>query len=821
MVVDQSLFARWRSFPMLIAVILMGLGIVVSPLVSVYGWFVATASAILWIFAAAFWPEKKFVTLRPLSRAIGIAVLWFVFGGFRMGVEIFLPHNEVSQFIPETKDAHPTLLLGTVNDFPSPYRSGIKFTVEANYLERDGRQTPTSGKVLVYLRIEPGMGHPKLKWGDHVQVAGRMEAPRPKRNPADFDFANYLKYKGIRTVLYVREAQTLSVSSASTSWLHRSVNFLRDNIHHTITHFAPNEETAAMQRALLIGDRTGLPEQLKQAFNNTGLTHLLAVSGLHVLLIGMVLFNLLRPLLGRIPGLSWTSIEVIRSLATFIVLMFFLWITGGSPSVVRAVVMAAVFLTGTLLQRETSGLNSLGVAMFVLLLLQPENLYDIGFQLSCAAVAGIVLFQLAITEWAKRFSLQNSWLNGLVQSLGVSLAATATTAPILLFHFGQVSLAGLWLNLLAIPLSNLAILSVLLMVAFHPVSFFIAKGFATTANMFTDLFTSFVSVSDRLFGGLQIQYFLTDFLFVISFVLILLMLVQWSFPRIRYRAAIVSSFFALLGVAIPRISSGINPQLTITFFDVGQGDAALITFPNGRNLLIDAGDRNEFYDAGSNTILPHLRRFNQKRIDAVLISHPHQDHMGGLFTLLQEVEIGHVFTNQQPCRSEICQKVDSLASVRQVPISGVQKGMALKMDNTVQVEVLSPAFKPLAHQDVNSHSVVLRIQYGRHQFLFMGDGTAFTEQELLRSSGVELAADVVKVGHHGSATSSTPEFIKQVVRRKTKAVVSVAERNVYGLPNEGVLGRWRYFGADVLETRSEGAIVFTSDSQSLSCVHWR
>ncbi|MBL7979547.1 MAG: DNA internalization-related competence protein ComEC/Rec2 [Bacteroidetes Order II. Incertae sedis bacterium] len=817
---SASLIARWRSFPMLMVVLLMGSGIMAAPLFAHEDWFLGTIMLLCWIFATSLLPERKLVSLRPLFRGIGLGLLCFVFGGLRMSADLNSAPNDISHFITEPITSGQTLVYGEVSDFPVRYRSGLRFTLKVFGIEQNRYQV-ASGKVLVYLKLNPESGLPDLHWGDHIQVAGRLERPKPKRNPADFDFATYLSHKNIQSVLYVREPQTLSRTGNTNGWIHRSVNHLREKIRHTITHYTASNEMASMQKALLIGDRTDLPENLKQSFNNTGLTHLLAVSGLHVLLIGMVLFNLLRPLLGRIKRLSWTAIEVIRCTVTFVVLIFFLWITGGSPSVIRAVVMAAVFLSATLIQRDTSGLNSLGVAMFIMLLLQPGTLYDIGFQLSCAAVAGIVIFQPSLQRITKYKPIRHDWQKAGIQSIGVSVVATAATAPILLYHFGQVSLAGVWLNLVAIPLSDLAILSILLTVVLDWFVPSVAFVMGNTASALTSLFTGFVSISDTYFGHFRIHGFVTSLWLILSLLLALFMFAQWDFPRIRYRTAIAALFFALIGFTLPRISSSLSPQLKVTFFDVGQGDAALIEFPNGKTLLIDAGDRNEFYDAGLSTIIPHLRKLNRNRLDVVVISHPHQDHMGGLPSLLTQLDIGEVFTNLQPCQSNICIEVDSLALVRNVAIKGLQRGMFLQLDPSVLVEVLAPVSKPLAHQDVNSHSIVLRIQHGTHQFLFMGDGTAFTEYGLIQTNPVALASDVVKVGHHGSATSSTPEFIQRVMKPKTKAVVSVAERNVYRLPNENVLGRWRYFGAEVVETRSEGAIIFTASAKGVKQVAWR
>lgn len=814
---QTPLFAHWRTFPFLIACFLVSIGILwatYAPQIPVWLWFGAGVMACGWIGFQMVWKPRRIVTLRPLGRILALCLALIALGGLRQAIfQLRLP-SDVAHWAHEST---PQVLTGRLADFPVPKSYGYRFLLDA---ERIGNQA-VQGKIMVRFKMpEDATERPPLALGDQITVTGFLSPLEKRRNPADFDYEAYLQHKGIQAMLYVRDGTSLVLQQNTAGWQEAFVNRSRRFVAQVLTRYARSPEDQSMLMALLLGDRSGLDDATLSQFTRTGLMHLLAVSGLHVLLIGMVVFNLLRSILARFR-LPWRASEVLRAAITMALLMGFMWMTGASPSIVRAVVMAGVFILGSVLQRPVSGLNSLGLAMFVLLVSTPGMLYDIGFQLSCTAVAGMMVFNPLFQHLKRRFHWdEDRFVVKLGSAVWVSVVATITTAPVLLYHFGQVSLAGILLNLIGIPLTNAAILSGLLAVVTDAVWPGAGLGFGTTASVLTHGFIQFVAWGDRALGFLNIQTYVTNGWWIGAMVVGLWAMAQFMFAKIRNRLIIAGLALTTLGVWMPQ-----NPYaeggLEVLFWDVGQGDAALIRFPNGRTMLIDAGDKDEFRDAGESVILPHLRRYGIHTIHVALITHPHQDHMGGLPAILKHVKVEQVLTNRQNAGTPILTETRAVLGSLGMFEDDVRTGDELMLDPTVSVQILYPASRPDSTQNLNTSSVVVRMQYGKTRLLFMGDGTQVTEEALLRAFGTDLQADVVKVGHHGSRTSSSLPFVAQVAHTGTHAIVSVGRWNRYGLPDEEALMPWRAKGAILHETRLRGAIWMHSDGEHVTERIWR
>jgi competence protein ComEC len=582
--------------------------------------------------------------------------------------------------------------------------------------------------------------------------------------------------------------------------------------------YVPTEAARSIQAALLLGDRSAVDRSHRTAFARTGLMHLLAVSGLHVLLVGMLAYQLLRPLLMRL-GWPRRRVDVSRAVLTLLLLVTYTALTGARPSVVRATLMATLLIGGALTERTYASLNALGAAGLILLWMRPGALYDPGFQLSFAAVIGIVLFNPKLMGLCPSALTHGTIRRFLTQSVTVSTAALLGTTPFLLMHFGFASGAGLLLNIVAIPLTALALAAGVLTMATSPLSG-VAHLFGGAADILTQSLLVLAQNGAAWVGHWQwaVPHVSAPAVAVMTGCL----LVFGGMRRWRWGHGLIAGLTAaVLIVWIPLIVRPLTPTLDVLFFDVGQSDAALVRTPDGHHLLVDAGRRTPHADAGTYTLLPHLRYTGTSMLDAVLITHSDADHLGGLPTLLRAGVVGAVWDNGETTSRPLQAETAYLTQYAGVPHRSVQRGDTLHVGQHTRLIGFGP---PAPGSDAglrssNDRSVVAALQYGDVQILFTGDIEASAERWLVETHGYALRSDVVTVPHHGSPTSSTPAFLEATTHTQTHAVVSAGAQNQFGFPAPSVLNRWRTRASVVHET-ADRAVWLRTDGDSIWEVVW-
>jgi len=257
--------------------------------------------------------------------------------------------------------------------------------------------------------------------------------------------------------------------------------------------------------------------------------------------------------------------------------------------------------------------------------------------------------------------------------------------------------------------------------------------------------------------------------------------------------------------------------LTLTFFDVGQGDAALLKTPNDKHILIDAGVWSPGYNSGKSLILPHLQSSGIEKLDAIILSHPHADHIGGIIDLIEEIPVDVIYNSGYEYDSKLYQSYLELAKNKSVPTKSLVAGDTLNIDPSILFLVLGPDGHTY-NSDPNEHSVVLNVIYGESEFLFTGDAGEDQEERLIHAYSDLLDTDILKVGHHGSRTSSSLPFLKTVT--PDIAVVSLAERNRFRHPHKEALARLKHSNAELLFTSFERAIILESDGTAIRRVRW-
>lgn len=646
----------------------------------------------------------------------------------------------------------------------------------------------TSGSATVWLREDAQQGASARGYalGTGCRVAARIRVVRGSA-PAG-------------AVIHVvgtarRQGTRVSIADASIR-LERAPGVLarwRTRAGHTID--ALYGEQAPLARALLIADERDISPAVRREFADAGIIHMLSVSGLHVAVLAEAVVLLLM-----MGGASSRRAELA---ATVTIGVFVLFVGAPSPAVRSAAMYAAVIVSRRL-QRPTSpwALLALGAAVP---LLQPRVVNEIGYHLSVAGMAGLI----ASGKLSRRLPLDRlpAWGRRLTRETIATVIASAVTAPIVAWHFGRVSLAAPITNLAAAPLFGLAQPVLFLSLALAPLR--------VVASLLADGTQVLLAGIEKVgawgaaipASALDVQPATTTALLLVaasSSLLAACSLRHWGRPTlIAFSAIGVALWWPLI-----RISSS---RLEVHMIDVGQGDAIALRTPRWRWILVDAGDQWRDSDVGARVVAPYLQRRGGE-IAAFILSHPHADHIGGAASVIRRLPVGFVWDGGYLQPSLVYETTLAAARERGVAWRSARAGAPIEIDG-VRLTVLSPDSSEIAAApDANAASVVVMAEFRGVRILLTGDAEAEVEARLARRLGRNLQADVLKVGHHGSLTSTTAPLLEQVAPRV--ALVSVGAGNRYGHPSPYVLRALEKGGTQVLRTDDVGSIVVSIDGSA-------
>ncbi len=639
-----------------------------------------------------------------------------------------------------------------------------------------------------------------LALGDRVRVVAALRAPAGARNPGGRDPGARLAASGIALQAIATGPPIRLASPSPLAWL----ELARERFATAADAALPPRE-AALVRAIATGDRAALDPETTTSFARSGLAHVLAVSGLHLVVVAFGLERLLRWIFLRADPIA-SRVDPRRVSAALVLPAAFLYAlaTGGGVPVLRAAIAAAIAFTGALVDREASSANVLALAILVLLGADPGSALDVSLQLSFAAVAGLALWAGPLRRAipvapAPRGSWSARLREPILAGACATVAASIATAPVLAVHFRQLPLLGVVANVAGVlvgsALTVVATLAALAAAASPPLAsplLLAARPLATALLALSDLAAAprwgVLGVASPGLAG------------ALGFAGAALLATRLRGKR-RLLAASAAAACLLLPGPIRAAAARARGGLEVIFISVGQGDAALLRLPDGAAVLVDGGGAADGgADPGARDVVPLLRDLGVSRVAAVFVSHPHPDHVLGLAAVADAFPIDRVFSNGDSGEGAAR---ELLARLGASPLSpGARWERA-----GVAFEVLGGSRETFASNDA---SLVLRVTYGATAVLFPGDLERAGEAAAVARGG--LRADVVKIPHHGSRTSSTEGFAAAV--RPRFAVASLGAGNRFGFPHEEALAHWRAVGARVLRT-DEGAIRFLSDGRWL------
>ncbi|MFL5577131.1 MAG: DNA internalization-related competence protein ComEC/Rec2 [Gemmatimonadaceae bacterium] len=559
---------------------------------------------------------------------------------------------------------------------------------------------------------------------------------------------------------------------------------------------------SALARALLVADTRSLSPELRDRFAAAGLVHVLSISGLHVAVIAGALLLLFRA--ARLP-VGAASAAAVAATTLYVAVI------GAPPPAVRAGVMLGAAAAARALQRPTSPWASLALGAALPLLLDPRTVLDLGFQLSVAGMAALAASgALARRVLAPRL---DGWRLKLARELLASTVATVVTAPLVAWSIGRVSVVAPLTNLVAAPLVTVLQPTLFLALLAAPAPA-LARFVAGAAHPLLALLDATASAGSSIpHASIAVAPTVAGAVLAAGAAGAFVVACVSRFPARPLAVALACAALAAWAPwrAAPARDAG---AVELHMLDVGQGDALALRTPRGRWIVFDAGRAWAGGDAGRTTLVPYLRREGGDVV-AFVLSHPHADHVGGAATLIGALRPAAYWDAAFAAGSEVYRGSLEAARRAGVPWRRVHPGDSLVVDG-VAVRFLAPDSSwTAALTDPNLASTVALVRYGAVRFLLVGDAERPEEEWLLAHAGADaLRADVLKVAHHGSRTSSTSAFLDAV--RPRVALVSVGAANSYGLPSPEVMADLAARGAEVLRTDRLGAVVVRTDGQSLT-----
>ena len=638
----------------------------------------------------------------------------------------------------------------------------------------------------------------KIKLGSRINFTATVYPLEEKRNPSQFDYKRYLASQDIYTQVGIQKIHHLSSNSSFLSW-----SYWRQGVLGAIENNF-NRPNASLAKALLIGYKNELDRSKKITFSRAGLSHIMAVSGLHV---GFILapFWLLIPYF-------WTIRygKQLGLLLLVITLFFYAGLTGFSASVTRASLVGILLTYGRLFQKVHDSKNLTAVAALIILLVTPSDLFSIGFQLSFGAVYVILItapvIQRKLPNWVKFH-----WMGAPVMVVVISFIVQIGLFPLLAYYFGEFSIVGPLANAFVVPVLSVAVPYALILLLVEPIH----SGIAQLMNIPVDLFLGWLDwfvTTTAAWPWSWVQVHVESLLFFGIWIAAIFTIAALPIPKMRWK--VLAVLLALLCINQGQfVIQKMQPaRLELTFFDVGQGDAALVRTPNDRHFLVDAGRWQPDYNSAKYVIIPHLKEEGIDKLDAVFLSHPHADHIGGILELIKSVPIDTIYNSGAQYDSKLYQNYQKRARQTQIPVINLSAGDRVRLDPAIRLFVYGPPAKASA-SNVNNHSLILELIYGDTEFLFAGDSERRQEQQLLQHYPKLADTDFLKVPHHGSKTSSTAPLLETTTAQM--GLISLGKRNQFEHPHPAAVQRLRSHIPKVYFTSLEGAVHFYSDGRKI------
>ena len=648
---------------------------------------------------------------------------------------------------------------------------------------------------------------PKL--GSYVLVSGETYSFSKPRNPGGFDQEMYYRIQNIG--FYMKDVQ-IQAESTSYSKYHEGLYELRRCMEN-IFEQTMSQKDASIMKAMILGNKTELDKESKELYQQSGISHILAISGLHISLIGIGLYKLLKRM--RVP-------VVLAAFSAVLIMIMYGDMVGMSSSAYRAIFMFALKMGAEVIKRTYDMLTALAMAAVGILLEQPLYIYHAGFLLSFGAIVGIgcmlEVWKADTKEWIvnKRIQKRREWMrnqcmNSIKESLLGSLSIFCIHFPIMLKVYYEFPIYSFTLNLLIIPAMGVVMglgLGCIFIARIGIVGAGIAQIFAYGCHVILSIFEVLCEGSMKLPGARWIVGEPDTWKIIVFYGMILSMFLVYKFLKNKKADKASIPFWSKiiwLAIAVCIITYKSYSGLAITILDVGQGDCIWIETEMGNHYLIDGGSTSES-KLGEYTLAPFLKETGTAVINAVFLTHLDTDHTSGILELLESEEgirIQKVVIAKAAIRDESYQELVRLCQKKDVILAYAKAGDKISEGN-LSIEVLHPEADYIT-ESRNAYSLVMKLEYKGFHALFSGDVEADGEAVVAEQLEKDWKCHLYKVAHHGSKNSNTMELLEQI--KPQLAIISCEEGNCYGHPHAETLERLESVGSKVMITKDTGAIM--------------
>ncbi len=656
--------------------------------------------------------------------------------------------------------------IGYVNSIEKTSNNKYNLKISTKYINGNTKKL----NILVYTD-----NLHNIKVGAKVDTKGVVYYPNKKSNNTSYDEELNFKIDNITYKMYANKIEVLKYNKIKT-YLYN----LKENICNIYDDILPQKESNIL-KAMILGEKQFLDNETIDLYRTSGIYHILAISGLHIGILSLFLTKIFK-FVNRRFGYIFV----------IIILIFYCIFTGASLSTVRATIMSITVLIANILFRNPDFISSISLSAIILLIKNPYYLFDIGFLYSYTSIFSIAFLGGRIC------SIYN--IKGIYKAFIISFFVCLSIKPITAYYFYNFTILDTLLNIIIIPFMSIVVIIGFISSIAGMFSIPIAKFLIGSVYYILRLFTYICKVVENMnFNNIIIG---RPSIFVIISLYIMLFFIGYAFYD-KYLLKKRKKFINIgMGIFIIFVSISIlTPKpFTITMLDVGQGDS-IVGINNDGVFLIDGGGNNNF-STGENIILPYLKSKGIQTIDFVFVSHNDSDHIKGIIEILDKIKIKNLFLPINNTLDENYETLLNIAKDKNIPIYFLQNGDSLTLGKNLNFDVLHPN-KEFLDKDDNNNSLVLKLNYNNNSILFTGDIEKRAEEFLLNNNK-NLKSDILKVAHHGSKTSTTTDFIKNVTPKD--ALISCKENNIYKHPSEETLKTLKYANINIYRTDKNKSI---------------